>query len=238
MFILGDEILLKEPLLHYKGTAQLKTFGRNQDNDLYPIEINPDQKGSTFKTNASETILFLPVLGTHNILNALGAMLVAHYFQIPFNIMDNGFSSLKLTKMRMEFVEGKSGEKIINDAYNASPTSMNAAIDLISELPGFERKILVLGDMLELGDQEKEFHFEIGKRIEPQKIHYIFTFGHLGEQIAQGAKTIFPDDRVFSFNEKTQLIEELKKYTNKESIILVKASRGMRLEEVVDALQK
>ena len=234
---LGDEILLREPLLRYKGTAQLKTFGRNQDNDLYPIEINTDQKGSTFKTNASENTYYLPVLGTHNILNALGAMLIARYFQVPFNIMNNGFSSLKLTKMRMEFVEGKSGEKIINDAYNASPTSMNAAIDLISELPGFERKILVLGDMLELGDQEKEFHFEIGKRIEPQKIHYIFTLGHLGEQIAQGAKTIFPEDRVFSFYEKTQLIEELKKYTNKESIILVKASRGMRLEEVVDALQ-
>ena len=78
----------------------------------------------------------------------------------------------------------------------------------------------------------------MGKGIDPQKIHYIFTFGHLGAQIAEGAKTIFPADRVFSFNEKTQLIEELKKYTNTESIILVKASRGMRLEEVVDALQK
>ena len=65
--------------------------------------------------------------------------------------------------------------------------------------------------MLELGDQEKEFHFEMGKAIDPQKIHYIFTFGHLGAQIAEGAKTIFPADRVFSFNEKTQLIEEFKK---------------------------
>ena len=83
----------------------------------------------------------MPVLGIHNILNALGAMVVAHYFQIPFSKMGEGFSSLKLTKMRMEFVEGKSGEKIINDAYNASPTSMKAAIDLVSELPGYERKM-------------------------------------------------------------------------------------------------
>ena len=75
----------------------------------------------------------MPVLGIHNILNALGAMLVAHYFKIPFSKMGEGFSSLKLTNMRMEFVEGKSGEKIINDAYNASPTSMKAAIDLVSE---------------------------------------------------------------------------------------------------------
>ena len=235
---LGDEILLKEPFSHYKGSAQIQTFGRTRDNDLFPIDVKLDQKGSTFRTNASEIEYYLPVLGIHNILNALGAMLVAHYFQIPFSKMGEGFSSLKLTKMRMEFVEGKSGEKIINDAYNASPTSMKAAIDLVSELPGYERKMIVLGDMLELGDQEKEFHFEMGKGIDPQKIHYIFTFGHLGAQIAEGAKTIFPADRVFSFNEKTQLIEELKKYTNTESIILVKASRGMKLEEVVDALQK
>ena len=234
---LGDEILLKDALARYKGSAQIQTFGRNRDNDLYPIEINADQTGSTFKTNASANEYYLPVLGTHNILNALGAMLIAHHFHVSFTKMVKGLSSLKLTKMRMEFLEGKSGEKIINDAYNASPTSMKAAIDLVTELPGFERKILVLGDMLELGDQEKEFHFEMGKRIEPQKIHYIFTLGHLGAQIAQGAKTNFPEDRVFSFDEKTHLIEELKKYTNKESIILVKASRGMRLEEVVEALQ-
>ena len=235
---LGDEILLKESFSHYKGSAQIQTFGRARDNDLFPIDVKLDQKGSTFRTNASEIEYYLPVLGIHNILNALGAMLVAHYFQIPFSKMGEGFSSLKLTKMRMEFVEGKSGEKIINDAYNASPTSMKAAIDLVSELPGYERKMIVLGDMLELGDQEKEFHFEMGKGIDPQKIHYIFTFGYLGAQIAEGAKTIFPADRVFSFNEKAQLIEELKKYINTESIILVKASRGMKLEEVVDALQK
>ncbi len=234
----GDEILLKEPFSHYTGSAQIQTFGRNLDNDLYPIEIKTDQKGSTFKTNASEEEFYLPVLGTHNILNALGAMLIAQHFQIPFNKMDEGFSSLKLTKMRMEFVEGRSGEKIINDAYNASPTSMKAAIDLISDLPGYERKILVLGDMLELGEQEKEFHYEMGKKIDPQKISFIFTFGNLGVQIAEGAKTNFSTERVFSFKEKTPLIDELKKYTNTETMILFKASRGMRLEEVVDALLK
>src|SRR3954463_13112791 len=70
----GDEILLKEPFSHYTGRAQIQTFGRSLDNDLYPIEIKTGQKGSTFKTNASEEEFYLPVLGTHNILNALGAM--------------------------------------------------------------------------------------------------------------------------------------------------------------------
>ena len=81
---LGDEILLKESLSRYKGSAQIQTFGRNRDNDLYPIEINADQKGSTFKTNASENEYYLPVLGTHNILNALGAMLDCSSFSDSF----------------------------------------------------------------------------------------------------------------------------------------------------------
>jgi UDP-N-acetylmuramoyl-tripeptide--D-alanyl-D-alanine ligase len=235
---MGDEILLKEGLSHYEGHAHLKTFGRQSKNDLYPIELNTGQMGSTFKINASETEYYLPVLGIHNVLNALSAMLTAHYFQIPYEVMNDGFSNLKLTNMRMELVEGKHGERIINDAYNASPTSMKVAIDLVSDLPDYERKILVLGDMLELGEKEKEFHFEMGRIIDPQKINFVFTFGNLGAQIAEGAKGAFPAERVFSFTEKQALIEELKKYTNAETLIMVKASRGMKLEEVVTALLK
>ena len=235
---MGDEILLKEGLSHYEGHAQIKTFGRQSKNDLYPVKMNTSQKGSTFKINASETEYYLPVLGIHNVLNALSAMLTAHYFYIPYEKMNEGFSNLKLTNMRMELVEGKSGERIINDAYNASPTSMKVAIDLVSNLPDYERKILVLGDMLELGEKEKEFHFEMGRIIDPQKINFVFTFGNLGAQIAEGARTIFPTERVFSFTEKQLLIEELKKYTNAKTLIMVKASRGMKLEEVVTALLK
>ncbi|MDV2687111.1 cyanophycin synthetase, partial [Alkalihalophilus lindianensis] len=84
----------------------------------------------------------LPVLGTHNILNALAAMLIARYFSIPFEKMSEGLEGIKLTNMRMELVEGRHGEKIINDAYNASPTSMMAAIELVSNLQGYDRKIL------------------------------------------------------------------------------------------------
>lgn len=233
---MGDEILLKEGLAHYHGGAQKKTFGRLENNDLYPVEVKTGNVGSTFKINGIDQEFYLPVLGMHNVLNALSAMLVADYFHIPFVKMNEAFSTLKLTNMRMEMVEGKNGEKIINDAYNASPTSMKVAIDLISSLPEFNRKILVLGDMLELGDKENEFHFEMGKDIDPKRIDYVFTFGSLGEKIAEGAKTQFPLERIFAFQEKAELIEKLKKCINKDTLILVKASRGMRLEEVVHQL--
>ena len=143
---------------------------------------------------------------------------------------------MKLTNMRMEMVEGQNGVKVINDAYNASPTSMRAAIDLVSTLPSFTTKILVLGDMLELGEKEEEFHFEIGQSIDPQGVDYVFTFGNLGRFIAEGAKSVLSEERVFSFTDKDALIEKLKKHLDSETLVLVKASRGMRLEEVVTAL--
>ena len=238
LIYMGDETILKDGLASANRNINTQTFGRSHQNDLYPVEIETKQNGSTFKVNRVDFEFHLPVLGAHNVLNALSAMLTAHYFNIPYEKMNDGFVHLKLTQMRMELVEGVKGERIINDAYNASPTSMRAAIDLISNLPDYERKIVVLGDMLELGEKEKEFHYEMGKSLDPQKINYVFTFGPLAEQIAQGAMTDFPSDRVFSFLDKQSLMDQLVKRTDKETLILVKASRGMKLEEVVTELQK
>ncbi|MCS0674401.1 UDP-N-acetylmuramoyl-tripeptide--D-alanyl-D-alanine ligase [Cytobacillus firmus] len=233
----GDEPLLDEKLKSCNGSAALRTFGRTGKNDVYPMDIKQNDSGSTFGINVSSGKFYLPVLGTHNVLNALAAMIAAAHFGVPYEKMNEGFASLKLTNMRMELLEGQSGEKIINDAYNASPTSMNAAIELIANLPGYKKKILVLGDMLELGPQEEDFHYSTGKSVDPEKVDYVFTFGKLGEYIAKGAKEVLPHERVAAFTDKQPLIEELKKHVDQETIILVKASRGMKLEEVVSALQ-
>lgn len=234
----GDEPLLQERLKDYAGNGGLKTFGSTPDNDLYPVKIEPVDNGSKFKTNLVDDTFYLPVLGNHNILNALAAMLAAEFLGVPFEKMNDGFAGLKLTNMRMELSEGAHGEKIINDAYNASPTSMNAAIDLVANLSGYSRKILVLGDMLELGPLEEEYHYKVGTSLEPGKIDYVFTFGKLSESIAKGAKEVLGDDRAFAFQDKQQLSSELKKFVNDDTIVLVKASRGMALEEIVHALQK
>lgn len=92
--------------------------------------------------------------------------------------------------------------------------------------------------MLELGPQEEEFHFKIGQSIDPNKIDYVFTYGPLGKKIAEGAETVLPQARILSFSDKQTLIDELKKHTDDRTLLLVKASRGMRLEEVVTSLQK
>lgn len=233
----GDEPLLQEPMRKFHGDAKLQTFGRFNHNTLYPVNVQQHQKGSQFKINGMDLQFVLPVLGVHNVLNALASMLVSRYFEIPYVSMNEGFSNLKVTNMRMELVEGKKGEKIINDAYNASPTSMKAAIDLVTDLSGYQKKIVVLGDMLELGAEEQSFHVEIGKGIDSDKVNFVFTYGELGECIAKGALENFSKDRVFAFLHKEDLIKTLENHTDESTLVLVKASRGMKLEEVVRALQ-
>ncbi|RFU67888.1 UDP-N-acetylmuramoyl-tripeptide--D-alanyl-D-alanine ligase [Bacillus sp. V59.32b] len=235
----GDEPLLTSRLEGDRFDRHLLTFGRSDTNDLYPITIRQGQDHTTFTLQGStDTEYSIPVLGTHNVLNALAAILAAKELDVEEEFIRKGLSSFKLTHMRMEMVEGSRGEKIINDAYNASPTAMKAAIELIEGITGYDKKYLVLGDMLELGPREKAFHEDIGALIDPDKINKVFTFGELGAAIAAGASKKFSSENILVFQDKTELIDELRKHTKSNDLILVKASRGMKLEEVVHALQK
>ena len=235
----GDEPLLRNRIERDLTNLHVVSFGRENKNDLYPISITQNENSTSFEVNGdSKEPYTIPVLGYHNVQNALAAMLVAKLLRVNDANIRKGFESVRLTNMRMEMVEGAKGEKIINDAYNASPTSMKAAIELIESLSGFQNKYLVLGDMLELGNQEEDFHVNIGSIIQAEEIDTVFTYGSLGQFIAEGARKSFPADRVLSYNDKTALIADLKQRTSENDLILVKASRGMKLEEIVQALQK
>ena len=233
----GDEPLLQSRIGKFPE-LQVRSFGRTEGNDLYPLSISHEED-STYFTIAGEGDAYeLPVLGNHNVQNALAAILAARELDVPEKNIREGLKQIQITNMRMEMVEGFNKQKIINDAYNASPTSVKAAIELLEGLSGFKRKILVLGDMLELGPKEKDFHLKIGELISPDHIDKVYTFGTLAESIAEGAEKAFSQENVRSFTNKQLLIDELKESTGPDDIILVKASRGMKLEEVVQALSK
>ncbi|HEY9576480.1 MAG TPA: UDP-N-acetylmuramoyl-tripeptide--D-alanyl-D-alanine ligase, partial [Pseudobacillus sp.] len=232
----GDEPLLKEALQETELKTQ--TFGLDESNDMYPISIDTLQEGSRFQINGAPGLeFFLPIIGGHNVLNAMAAMLAAREMGLSFEELKKGLTSVELTKMRMEMKAGIKGSKLINDAYNASPTSMKAAIELAEKMPGFKRKILVLGDMLELGLDEELFHYQVGQAVNGEVIDYLFTFGRLGQFIAAGAKNSLGEECIFTFNDKQELIEKLKSILSDGDLVVVKASRGMRLEEVIEALE-
>jgi UDP-N-acetylmuramoyl-tripeptide--D-alanyl-D-alanine ligase len=117
---------------------------------------------------------------------------------------------------------------------------VRAAIDLLAGLrpEGEGRKYLVLGDMLELGPDEAEFHAGIGRRIAPDKADALLAFGPLSRHIADAASPAFPPGAVRHFEDKKELAAELLARLGPDDLVLVKGSRGMRLEEVVAALQR
>lgn len=232
----GDEPLLTERVKEMD--IQTTTFGETEQNDLYPLSIKQENEGTYFSINEQEKKeLYVPVLGKHNVNNAMAAIAVAHHFGLTWDQIESGLNQIKITNMRLELIEGAGGTKLINDAYNASPLSMKAAISLVHDLQPTGKKIVVLGDMLELGDKENEYHEEVGSFIQPDKVDYVFTYGTLGEHIAKGAKENFTQDRVFAFQDKAQLIEQLRNLLSEGDILLVKGSRGMKLEEVIFAFK-
>ncbi|AWB46978.1 UDP-N-acetylmuramoyl-tripeptide--D-alanyl-D-alanine ligase [Paenibacillus sp. CAA11] len=239
----GDEPLipavLDEPSTVKPEGLNGSTFGLGEGCSIHPTGMMFHTEGTIFTDNTSTDSqpFKLPLLGKHNVLNALGAIACARHYGISEENLRLGLEKLKLTGMRIELIEGVSGITILNDAYNASPTSMKAALEVLGSMKGFRKKIAVLGDMLELGKDEIEMHRNIGRSLTPQTVDLLFVYGQLGAAIAEGASEVLPAASVAAYNNKSELIEDLSTRLHPKDVVLVKASRGMRLEEVVEAVR-
>ncbi|WP_429368321.1 UDP-N-acetylmuramoyl-tripeptide--D-alanyl-D-alanine ligase [Paenibacillus sp. DS2015] len=239
----GDEPLISEVLAESTTIKPIDmktyTFGMNPDNDEYPTGMLNHNKGVIFTTNIyKEQGIDLPLLGRHNVVNCLAALAVARHFSVSEENIHKGLSQLRLSAMRIEQIVLPTGLTVLNDAYNASPSSMKAAIDVLQSMKGYRTKIAVLGDMLELGLQEQEFHAEIGRYLTADKVNLLYTYGPLSRNTAEAAKVHLPESSIHAFEDKQELIRHLKDHLQPRDIILMKASRGMKLEEVVDALKE
>ncbi|MDM5296995.1 UDP-N-acetylmuramoyl-tripeptide--D-alanyl-D-alanine ligase [Bacillus pumilus] len=233
-YYLGDEPLLREranALSH-----NVKTFGEAKDCDIQVTHMNQLAEGTEFQVEGYAQAFLIPVLGKHNVRNALAAIAVGQHFGLTERQIAQGLMQTKLTGMRLELIKTDKGITVINDAYNASPTSMKAAIDLVGDMDGFANRILVLGDMLEMGSEEETYHYELGQYIKPEFIDHVITYGRLGALIAKGAIEAFGEARVSSYMDKDELKEKLAEVAGPNDVVLIKASRGMRLEEVMTAL--
>ncbi|EES72486.1 MULTISPECIES: UDP-N-acetylmuramoyl-tripeptide--D-alanyl-D-alanine ligase [Paenibacillus] len=238
----GDEPLipkvLAEPSTVKPEGLQTATFGLRPENDQYPTGILFTDHQTLFTPHGSEgDPLELPLLGEHNVSNALAAITVARHYGVGEAAIREGFSKVELTGMRIEVITGRSGITILNDAYNASPTSMKAALGVLEHMKGYRKKIAVLGDMLELGDSEADYHREIGEMLTPGTVDQLFTCGPLSRHIAEGAKKQLDPNFIHAYTDKSELIRKLVSLLHPQDVVLVKASRGMKLEEVVEAIK-
>lgn len=236
---LGDEPLLDQQLPHVRKPAAMNVvrFGTGSGNDLRPTGIEIDGDGTRFTVNGEEEPVYhIPLLGRHNVVNAMAAVAIGRYFGLTDAEIVTGLSAMKPTGMRIERLTGVSGLTILNDAYNSSPASTLASLELLRDLSGFGRKIVVLGDMLELGEKDEQYHSDIGASLSSEHFDCVLTYGPLSKHTADAAARFFPEGKVQWYEDKEHIVQYIANYAKQDDIVLVKGSRGMRLEEVVHRL--
>lgn len=212
-------------------TQKIITFGLECMADITCAYIVEEHHRIKFElvTDLGMIEVILPMVGLHNVMNALAAAAVARALDISLQDIKHGLEAMQAVTRRMEIKAGKYGAKVIDDSYNANPVAMKYAIDVLAKQAG--KKIMVIGDMLELGPEAAEKHKQLGQQAKDAGIDRLLGFGDL----TKWAITEFGTNGEF-FTEKAKLIAKLSTMLDSDTVILIKGSNGMRLNEVVNAI--
>ena len=221
-FVCGDD--------EYLAKLDVNKIGFNDSNTHRIESYEFSDKGSKFVLDGKEYEMSL--LGKHNISNTAIAIEIAKKIGLTDGEIQSGLKEIKISNMR--FQEIKIGEDIyINDAYNASPTSMKAAIDTLNEIYNDKYKIAILGDMLELGENEVDYHIDVLNYLLNKNIKLIYLYGERMKKAYDiFMKTKSEEYRFWYYPDKEGIVESLKNI-RMEKVILLKASRGTALEDII-----
>ncbi|MDN5276373.1 MAG: UDP-N-acetylmuramoyl-tripeptide--D-alanyl-D-alanine ligase [Clostridiales bacterium] len=219
----------------------IRYFGTRQAIDFRAVDISTaGQSGVKFKliSDNEERPFELSLPGRHNVYNSLAAIAVGRLFGISFQEMREALRDFKTGNMRLNIFETREGVVVIDDVYNASPDSMKAALSVLRDMPA-ARRIAVLGDMLELGDYAEEGHRQVGRAVVENKVDLLITRGQNSRWIGMEAQAAgMPSSSIYHCECNKDVINLLSTIVHSGDTILVKGSRGMRMEEVVSHLLK
>ena len=177
----------------------------------------------------------IPMPGRHMVYNALAAAAVGRIYGLTAEQIKQGIESCETISGRFHIIEtGK--YLIVDDCYNANPMSMKASLDILKDTPG--RRVAILGDMGELGENERLLHEEVGRHAANSGLDLLICGGELAADIAKGAQTQNPQLSVVYEPDRAKLVDKLEQYVQQGDTLLVKASHFMHFEEIVEKLQK
>jgi len=217
------------------GMASL-VYGLDEKADLRATDITAAVDGQSFKVNGRFECR-IPVLGRHNVVNTLAAVAIAMRFRMADEDISAALAGIRLPSMRMEL--RRIGDMtLINDAYNANPSSMRTAFEVMDGLPATDgRKVLILGDMRELGDESQRCHQMVGRDAGRSSARVIITVGSMSRVMADGATgSAGTTKRIYAFPSVEALSEKIGELLQDGDVVLLKASRGMRLERLIDSI--
>lgn len=227
----------------FKSLVKSKTitYGIYNSSDVTAenVKIIDGLPSFDFKYKDSYVRINLPFLGLHNVYNALAAGAAALAMGLSLEEIRAGLQKNRLSEMRMQVLEMANGSVLLNDVYNANPDSMREALGILSEVAGKKRKIAVLGDMLELGEISGDSHLEVGRLVKNSGVDILVTVGEKSELIAEGAEEERDSCvKIYKFNTTNEAVDFLAKNIEPDDIILIKASRAMHFENIVNRLSQ
>lgn len=228
-----------------KDDSYLKTIEKKRISPKkisYSIKASSDVKISALKTSPGE-IQFavegnnfsIKTMAAHNAYNSLAAISCARLLKVKYEVIKKGLASFENCQGRQE-IKDVAGVRIINDSYNSNPISLKSAIETLDLFKTNGRKILVCADMLELGSQSKLWHKRMGKIISETTIHVVLT---LGSQTVYLSEQINKNDKMFSIHCQSleEICQHLKRLCKSGDVVLIKGSRGMKMEQAVEFLE-
>ena len=216
-----------EEKMEYREDAKKSVYATGVENlGLYGMQAR-------IHTPEGERDVRIPIPGEHNVYNALAATAVGLSLGLSLDQISSGILKAKTIGGRTNLLNTGS-MTVIDDCYNANPVSMKASIDVLATAEG--RKIAVLGDMGELGENEKKLHYEVGEYLAKKEIDVLFCAGELSEEIAKAAQKESKTCEVYYFKTRDALLEQLLPFLKKGDTVLVKASHFMEYPKIVKAL--
>ena len=231
----NDDEILREVIKEYTISQRVIKIGTREDSDIIIRPIRSDEEGSSF--SIGEYAYSIPFIGKHQIYNVSVAITIAGLLGMNYGDIVRGLSNVKLTGMRMELMHLPSFD-VLNDCYKSNPQSLTSCIETVYTMKGYKNKILILSDMLELGENERKLHFAVGEKIDKNKIDYVICIGELAKDIYNGANRNFNVNNLFHFDTNEEVVKKVKEIISDDTLIMVKGSRGMKLENIIEMLKE
>ncbi|OGW94427.1 MAG: hypothetical protein A3K16_03690 [Omnitrophica bacterium RIFCSPLOWO2_01_FULL_45_24] len=214
---------------------KIMRFGFNKVNDFRASIVSTEKDKIVFLLN-NKSPFVLNLAGIHNIYNALAAIAVARHFELDYDSIKKGLAECVPAYMRLN-IKNIDGVVVIDDAYNSNPLSMRAALETIKSYPAKSRWI-VSADMLELGEKENYFHRGVGEAVVRGGFDGLVTFGKLSQQTSSAAlKSGMAKNRIWHCSNHEEIAAVLRKVAKAGDVVLIKGSRTMKMEKVLEILK-